>query len=77
MDMEYSIGPMGLIMKEIGTLTKLKVKELSGMQKEMFIEVNSRMIWRMGMENIHILTEANIKESLEMTYKKDMAKKNG
>jgi hypothetical protein len=77
MDMEFNIGLMALIMKVNGVLIKLKVKELFGMLKEMFTEENSKMIWRMAMENIRISTVLNIKESLKMTFKKDMEKKNG
>jgi hypothetical protein len=68
---------MELIMKVNGVLIKLKVKELFGMLKEMFTEENSKMIWRMATENIRISTVLNIKESLKMTFKKDMEKKNG
>ena len=57
--------------------TKLKAKVLSGMPKVTFIEVNSKMIWPTDMENILILMDQNIKESLEMMYKKAMVKKNG
>jgi hypothetical protein len=77
MDMEFNIGLMALIMKVNGVLIKLKVKELFGMLKEMFTEENSKMIWRMATENIRISTVLNIKESLKMTFKKDMEKKNG
>ena len=38
MVMEFSIGPMEPIMKVNGTITKLKDKEYSGMQKEIFIK---------------------------------------
>jgi hypothetical protein len=77
MDMEFNIGLMALIMKVNGVSTKLKVKELFGMLKEMFTEENSKMIWQMAMENTHISTVLNIKENLKMTFKKDMEKKNG
>ena len=66
MDMEFNIGLMALIMKVNGVLIKLKVKELFGMLKEMFTEENSKMIWRMAMENIRISTVLNIKESLKL-----------
>ena len=64
-------------MKETGCLTKLKDKVHSGMQREMFIEVNLKTTWLMGMENILISTDLNIKESLETMCKKVMEKKNG
>lgn len=51
MGMEYSTGPMALIMKGSGISTKPMDKVLSGMRKEMFIEVNSKMIWQTAMEN--------------------------
>ena len=47
------------------------------MQKVMFIEVNLKTTWPMGMENILISTDLNIKESLETMCKKVMEKKNG
>ena len=49
---ESNIGQMELIMKETGILIKLKVKEHFGMQKEMYIAVNSKTIWPTGMESI-------------------------
>lgn len=77
MDTVYNTGQTELIMKATGCLTKQKGKVLSGMPKVMYIEVNSKMIWPMDMENILILMDQNIKESLEMTYKKDTERKNG
>jgi hypothetical protein len=77
MVMEYNIGQMALIMKVNGVLTKPKDKALFGMLKVMFTEENLRMIWPMDMENILILTEANIKENLKMMYKKVMERKSG
>lgn len=77
MAMEYSTGLMELIMKETGYLIKLKDKELFGMLKVMFIEVNSKTIWLMDMENILTSMVPNIKENLEMMYKKDMVRKSG
>ena len=75
--MEYSTGPMVPTTKEIGTLTKQKDKEHSGMPKEMSTVANSKMTWPMDMENTLISTAANIKVSLKMTSKKDMERKNG
>jgi hypothetical protein len=77
MDMVFNIGLMVLIMKVNGISIRLKVKELFGMLKVMFTEENLRMIWPMDMENILILTEANIKENLKMMYKKVMERKSG
>ena len=54
MDMVYNIGQMEHITKETGCLTKQKDKEHSGMLKVMFIEVNLKTTWLMGMENILI-----------------------
>ena len=64
-------------MKVIGTTIKQKAKELFGMQKAIFTEVNLKMIWLMAMENMFTLTDQNIKVNLEMTYKKVKVKKNG
>jgi hypothetical protein len=47
------------------------------MQKVMFIEENLKMIWRMVMENIHILMDLNTKENSKTMSKKDMGKRNG
>ena len=68
---------MALITKVIGAITKPRVKELSGMLKETFIEAISGMIWLMAMENTLILTDLNIRVNLEMMFKKDTEKKNG
>ena len=76
-DMEYNIGLMELIMKDNGNTTRLKVKELSGMPREMSIEVNSKMIWQMDMESTLILTVANIRENSKMMFRKEMVRKNG
>jgi hypothetical protein len=51
MGMVYNTGMMGLITRDNGVTTKLRVKELSGMLKVMFTMESSRMIWRMDMEN--------------------------
>jgi len=51
MGMEYNTGSMVLTTKANGITTRLRARELSGMPKEMFIEVNSRMTWPMDMEN--------------------------
>ena len=75
--MEYNTGQMVPIMKETGFSIKQKVKELSGMPKEMYIVESSKTIWQMDMENTHILTAVNIKVNLEMMFKKGMVKKNG
>jgi hypothetical protein len=47
------------------------------MRKVMFIEENLKMIWRMVMENIHILMDLNTKENSKTMSKKDMGKRNG
>ena len=75
--MEFNIGQMVLIMKVNGVSTKLKVKVHFGMQKVMFIEENSKMIWQMVMENIPILMDLNIKENSKMMFRKGMGKRNG
>ena len=77
MDMEYNTGPMVLIMRGSGPIIKLKDKAHSGMLKEMYIEVNSKMIWQMVLENILTLMGVSIKENLKMTCKKVMEKRNG
>ena len=77
MDMVSNIGLMEHTMKVIGIITKLKDKELFGMQKVISIGENSKMIWRMDMVNTFISMEASIKVNLKMTYKKDTEKKNG
>tara|TARA_B110000285_G_C15057076_1_gene580166 strand:- start:513 stop:785 length:273 start_codon:yes stop_codon:yes gene_type:complete len=77
MDMVYNIGQMEHITKETGCLTKQKDKEHSGMLKVMFIEVNLKTTWLMGMENILISMDLNIKENLETMFKKVTEKKNG
>ena len=73
----YNTGPMVLTTKDNGSLIKQKGKVSSGMLKVMCTEVNSEMIWPMAMVSIHISMDLNIKESLEMTSKKAMVKKNG
>ena len=77
MDMEYNTGLMEHTTKDSGTITKLKVKEHSGMLKETYIKVNLRMIWPMVMAIIYILTEVSIKVNLKMMFRKDTEKKNG
>ena len=77
MDMVFNIGQMVHIMKVTGIIIKLRVKELSGMLRATFIEVNLKMIWLMGMESILILMVQNTKVSSEMMFKKAMVKKNG
>ena len=52
--MEYSIGPMVLIMKDNGISIKLMDRERSGMLKVTFIEANSKMIWPTAMESTPI-----------------------
>ena len=74
---ESNTGLMVLITKGTGVTTKQKDKGLSGMLKVMFIEAILEMIWQMVTVNTHISTAQNIKESLEMMYKKDTVKKNG
>ena len=76
-DTVYNTGLMVLIMKDNGVIIKLKVKVLSGMQRVMFIVVNSRTIWQMDTVSIRILMAQNIRENSEMMCKKVMAKKNG
>ena len=48
---EFSTGKTELTMKGSGVLTKLRVREFSGMLKVTFIEVNSKTTWLMGMAN--------------------------
>jgi hypothetical protein len=73
----FNIGLMVLITRVIGVITKQKVKVLSGMLKVMCIEVNSKMIWPMGMENTPTSTDQNTRENSKMTCRRDMEKKNG
>ena len=75
--MEYSTGLMAHITKASGTSTKLKDKEFSGMQKEMFTRATSEMIWLMDMESILTSTAAGIKENSKMMYKKAMVRRSG
>lgn len=77
MDTEFSTGPTEPIMKGSGISIRLKDKELSGMLKAMFIGENSKMIWLTDMESTLISTEANIRESSRMMFKKATEKKNG
>ena len=74
---ESSTGTMEPIMKDNGATTKLKARELSGMQRAMFITENLKMTWQMAMENTPISMDLVTKENLEMTFKRDMEKKNG
>ena len=75
--MEYSIGPMVLIMKDNGISIKLMDREPSGMLKVTFIGANSKMIWPTAMESTPILTEVNIRENSEMMFKKATVRKSG
>jgi hypothetical protein len=50
--MEFSTGSTVLTMKDSGTSTKLKVKELSGTQKETYTVASLRMTWLTDMESI-------------------------
>ena len=54
MVMVYNTGQMELIMKVSGSITRQKDKEFSGMLKETFTTVNSKMIWQTVMVNIPI-----------------------
>ena len=54
MDMVYSTGQMVLITKANGITIRQKAKEHFGMPKEIYIEVNLKMIWLMDMVNIFI-----------------------
>ena len=47
------------------------------MQKEIFIEENSKTIWPMGMVSILISMEVGIKENSEMTFRRATEKRNG
>ena len=60
MDMESNIGLMGHIMKENGNIIKLRVKEHFYTLKVIFIKDYLRIIWQMGMENIHVLMKVNM-----------------
>jgi hypothetical protein len=64
-------------MKDSGTSTKLKVKELSGTQKETFTVASLRMTWLTDMESTLTSTVQNIKENLKTTFKKVTVKRNG
>ena len=75
--MEYSIGPMVLIMKDNGISIKLMDRERSGMLKVTFIGANSKMIWPTAMESTPILTEANTKENSGMMSKRATVRKSG
>lgn len=77
MDMEFNIGPMVPITKDSGHTTKQRVKALSGMLRVMSIEVNSRMIWPMGMVNTHISMVQSTKENSEMMSRRVMVRRNG
>jgi len=52
-------------------------KEHSGTQKETFTMDSSRMIWPTAPVNTGILMDPSTKENSSMTFRKDMAKKNG
>lgn len=77
MVMECNTGLTELITKVIGRTTKLKDKVPSGMPRGMSIEVTSKTIWRMGMENTPILMAPNIRVNSETMFKKDMEKRSG
>ena len=77
MDMASNIGQMVLIMKVNGFLTKLKVKVLSGMQRVMYTEENSKTIWQMAMASTPTSMARSIKENSRMMSKKVMEKKSG
>lgn len=72
-----SIGQMVLITKASGTLTKLKAKAPSGMQKVISIKESSRMTWLMAMASTLISMVVNTRANLEMMSKKDTEKKSG
>ena len=54
MDMEYKYGLMEQDMRVIGNITKLVERESFGMQMEMYLKDNGKMIKRMDMEFIFI-----------------------
>jgi hypothetical protein len=77
MDMESSSGSMELTMKATGSSIKLRGRELSGMQREMFTEENLRTIWPTVTESIHILTDLATRVNSKMTSKKVKEKRSG
>jgi len=77
MVMESSTGLMELTTKDSGATTRQRDRELSGTQKEMYIEVNSRMIWLTAMENTLISTAASIRESSKTMFRRETVKKSG
>lgn len=52
--MEFKFGQMEQFMKAIGKIIKQKVKEHFGMQKEIYISVNSKLIKQVDLESILI-----------------------
>ena len=64
-------------MKENGSITKLRVKELSGMQKAIFTQDNSRQIRRMASESTLMSMAHDMKENGSMMFKRDKAKRLG
>jgi hypothetical protein len=77
MVMESSTGSMELITKDSGATIRLKDRVLSGTPKEMYIEVNSKMIWLTAMENTLISTAASIRESSKTMCRRETEKKSG
>ena len=64
-------------MKENGSITKLKGKELSGMQRVIFTQDNLRQIRRMGLECTLTSMARDMKENGSMMFKRDKAKRLG
>jgi hypothetical protein len=63
--------------KDNGTITKQKVKEYFGTQKEIYILVISEMIKQTDLEYTNMSTEVVMKDSGSMTSNKDKEKKFG
>ena len=73
----YKNGLTELSMKDNGTKTKLKEKELFGMQKVIFTLVILELIRQMVLAYILMLMEVDMKDNGSMMFKKDKEKKSG
>ena len=73
----YKNGSTELSMKDNGTKTKLKEKELFGMQKVIFTLVILELIRQMVLAYILMLMEVDMKDNGSMMFKKDKEKKSG
>lgn len=77
MAMVFKFGQMEQNMKVNGLTTKLKARVYFGMQRVMFMMVNSEMIKQMALESTLMLTVPDMKAIGKMICKKVMEAKSG